>query len=73
MRTTRKRGAALNLALAICASATAASAVEIDFEDVGANLPIDGELYYNGADGAGGFVSRGAHFNNVFTDYGSGC
>ncbi|HEY5656897.1 MAG TPA: DUF4465 domain-containing protein, partial [Myxococcota bacterium] len=56
-----------------CASATAASAVEIDFEDVGANLPIGGAYYYDGADGAGGFASRGAFFSNTFTDFGGGC
>jgi hypothetical protein len=44
----------------------------VDFEDVGANLPIDGQDYYNGADGAGGFTSRGAGFSNTFTDFGGG-
>ena len=73
MTTREKRRTALVLALTFLALAAPAQAVEIDFEDVGANLPIDTRFYYNGADGAGGFVSRGAHFNNVFTDFGGGC
>jgi hypothetical protein len=70
MTTREKRCAALVLALALGAPA---QAVEIDFEDVGANLPIGGAYYYDGADGAGGFTSRGAHFSNTFTDFGGGC
>lgn len=73
MTTRKMHRTALVLALALVALAAPAQAVEIDFEDVGANLPIDEKLYYNGADGAGGFVSRGAHFANTFTDYGGGC
>jgi hypothetical protein len=38
----------------------------IDFED----LPLAPNSFYNGSDGAGGFVSRGASFNNLFTDFG---
>lgn len=38
----------------------------VDFED----LPLAPESFYNGADGAGGFSSRGAFFNNSFTDFG---
>jgi hypothetical protein len=71
MATHEGHRAALVLALTLGALAAPAQALEIDFEDVGTNLPIDGELYYDGADGAGGFVSRGAHFSNVFTDTGS--
>jgi hypothetical protein len=40
----------------------------IDFED----LPLAPESYYNGSDGAGGFTSNGAFFNNTFTDFGGG-
>ena len=35
--------------------------VTVDFEDVGALLPIAGNDYYDGADGAGGFTSTGVH------------
>ena len=71
MTTREKRWAAFALALALAAPA---QALEIDFEDVGANLPIGGTYYYyDGADGAGGFVSRGAQFSNTFTDFGGGC
>lgn len=41
----------------------------IDFQD----LPLASPgTYYEGADGAGGFTSGGAQFNNSFTDYGDG-
>jgi hypothetical protein len=40
----------------------AAPAQVIDFED----LPVPPAGYYNGADGAGGFTSRGARFNNSY-------
>ncbi len=73
MTTKERNRRALVLALTLFALVVPAQAVEIDFEDVGANLPIDGNLYYYGADGAGGFVSRGAHFSNTFTDFGGGC
>jgi hypothetical protein len=39
-----------------------AQTITIDFED----LVLDPESYYNGSDGAGGFVSRGAFFNNNY-------
>jgi hypothetical protein len=39
-----------------------AQTITIDFED----LYLDPESYYNGSDGAGGFVSRGAFFNNNY-------
>ena len=40
----------------------------IDFED----LILAPESYYNGADGAGAFVSRGASFNNTYnSDFGT--
>jgi hypothetical protein len=50
------------LALGLATSATALTVV--DLEDVGALLPIDGNDYYDGADGAGGFTSNGVHFSN---------
>lgn len=37
----------------------------VDFEDVGA--PLSSESFYNGSDGAGGFVSGTLGFNNTFT------
>ena len=40
----------------------------IGFEDV----PLSGESFYNGSDGAGGFTSGEAFFNNVYTDFGGG-
>jgi len=40
----------------------------VDFED----LSLPGESFNNGSDGAGGFTSRGAEFNNSFTDFGGG-
>lgn len=51
----------------LLAVAAPASAEIIDLEDL--ILP-DVNTFYNGADGAGGFVSRGAVFNNLFTDFG---
>jgi hypothetical protein len=43
-------------------------AVSIDFEDV--SLPPSG--YYNGADPAAGFTSRGVFFPALYTDWGNG-
>jgi hypothetical protein len=51
-------------------------AVTIDFEDVGANLPIAGNDYYNGSSALPGptdFASGGATFANTFTNFGGGC
>ncbi len=45
-----------------------AFAATIDFED----LTLASDSYYNGADGADGFTSGGAGFNNTFTDFGGG-
>lgn len=56
----------------LAALAAPSAAVTIDLEDVGLNLPIGGSFYYEGADGAGGFTSRGAQFSNSFTDFGGG-
>ena len=39
----------------------------VDFED----LTLAPESFYNGADNAGEFTSRGARFNNTFTDFGT--
>jgi len=52
---------------AVWAGAATAGSLVVDFED----LSVPPEGYYNGADGAGGFTSRGAFFNNEFTDFGS--
>ena len=41
----------------------------IDFEE----LSLPPESHENGASLAGGFTSRGAFFNNQFTDFGGGC
>jgi hypothetical protein len=71
------------LLTALTFAATAAAAT-IDFEDLGANLPInsdsdpDLEGYYNGysaytASQPTDFATSGAMFNNDFTDFGGGC
>jgi uncharacterized protein DUF4465/PEP-CTERM motif-containing protein len=60
------------------------AATTIDFEDVGANLPIANpdtnapEYFYNGYSAAAAsqptdFASGGATFNNDFTNFGGGC
>ena len=51
------------LAAALVAAPAAAVRV-VDLEDVGASLPP--ESFYHGADGAGGFESRGVFFENHF-------
>ena len=43
-------------------------AVVVNFED----LALAPESYCNGSDGAGGFTSGEAFFNNSFTDFGGG-
>jgi hypothetical protein len=53
----------------------AASGATIDLEDVGANLPIAGNYFYDGRSatpGASDFVSGGATFHDDFTDFGGG-
>jgi hypothetical protein len=53
-----------------------ALAVTLDFEDVGANLPIAGNPFYNGSSALPGptdFTSGGATFANSFTNFGGGC
>jgi hypothetical protein len=54
----------ITIALARADSALAAT---VDFEDVGQNLPIGEHLYYDGADGAGGYTSGAAHFTNNYS------
>ena len=44
------------------------ASVLVDLED----LSLEPNSFYNGSDGAGGFTSRGAFFNNTFTDFGGG-
>ncbi|UCC32781.1 MAG: DUF4465 domain-containing protein [Phycisphaerales bacterium] len=41
------------------------ASVLVDLED----LSLEPNSFYNGSDGAGGFTSRGAFFNNTFTDF----
>jgi len=48
--------------LVICGTPRWASADTIDFSD----LQLKPDSYYNGSDGAGGFASRGAWFNNNY-------
>lgn len=52
----------------LAGASRSALAATIDFED----LPLAADSYYNGADGADGFASGGASFNNTFTDFGGG-
>ena len=53
--------AVLSAVLCLAATATAAAAVS-DFEDLGLN----GESFYNGSDGAGGFSDAGVFFINSY-------
>jgi len=57
-----------------------ATAATLDFEDLGLNLPIDGNAFYDGRsaydpndEDATDFSSHGATFNNDFDDFGGGC
>ena len=67
------RGDALHrllASLAFCLPALLTSpsrAAVIDFEPLGATLPMAGPGYYDGADGAGGFTTQGAHFANSYS------
>lgn len=58
---------ALLCGLTLCVSPSVAGTILVDFEDL--TVPAAG--YYQGADGAGQFTSRGAKFSNTFTDFGS--
>jgi len=69
----RACASALALAAPLILGVAPASALRVDFEDVGATLPpAPPGGFYQGADGAGGFTSRGAFFPNSFTDFGGG-
>jgi hypothetical protein len=52
----------LGLGLLLVATPPLWAQITIDFED----LYLDEESYYNGSDGAGGFASYGAFFNNSY-------
>jgi hypothetical protein len=52
----------LGLAFLLLAAKPATAQIVIDFEDL--KLPKDS--FYDGSDGAGGFVSQGAFFNNEY-------
>jgi hypothetical protein len=63
-------------ALLIVLLAAPVAAATIDFEDLGANLPISGNYYYDGCNAAGpptAFSSQGATFNNETATFGSSC
>src|SRR5262249_15531077 len=64
MRLVRNRFATglFGLGLLLVAPSVARAQITIDFED----LYLDPESYYNGSDGAGGFTSYGAFFNNSY-------
>jgi hypothetical protein len=68
------------LATLVLALATPSAAILLDFEDLGAGLPIGADAFYNGQSAfdpedpdASDFVSQGAVFNNEFDDFGGGC
>ena len=68
------------IALALCWAASPSYALEIDFEDLGGNLPIDGNFFYDGRSAvdpgdpdATDFVSQDTTFNNEFTEFFPGC
>jgi len=72
----RRFAPALCLALLIgTALAGSTRAVTLDFEDLGANLPIAGDAFYSGCNSPSGpptdFASSGATFNNDTLDFGS--
>src|SRR5574342_450886 len=66
-------------AISLCCALAApvgSGALTIDFEDVGASLPIGGSFFYNGSSaspGATDFVAGGATLHNEFTNFGGGC
>ncbi len=67
----KKHALSLTIAVLLMLGASFAQAVTvtIDFEE----LPLVGEDFYNGSDEEGGFTSYGTMFNNLYTDFGSGC
>jgi len=71
-----RRASCAVLLLCVLSFPLAVFAATIDFEDVGAGLPIGGHFFYNGSSappGASDFVSGGATFHNDFSDFGGGC
>ncbi|HXK26308.1 MAG TPA: DUF4465 domain-containing protein [Myxococcota bacterium] len=57
-------------------SPLASRALTIDFEDVGAGLPIGSDFFYDGHSASPGptdWTSGGATFHNEFTNFGGGC
>jgi len=54
------------VAALILSLGSAATALTVDLEDVGANLPIGSFPYDNGTAGGTGFTSRGVDFNNQY-------
>ena len=80
MRSTCVSFSAGLLGLFVSLVASPGHALGIDFEDVGAGLPIAGDLFYSGESAydagdpdATDFTSGGAVFNNRFTPYAPGC
>lgn len=69
----RKSVVVLGSLVVLAAAARPLSGAVIGFEEFAAPpWSLGPESYYNGADGAGGFASGGAAFNNTFVDYGGG-
>jgi len=57
-------------------TAVSIRATTLDFEDLGSNLPISGDFFYNGCNGSGpptDFSSQGATFTNSTAVFGSSC
>jgi hypothetical protein len=84
MSVMHRRARSLSTLFTALILAAPAAATTIDFEDLGASLPVqsdpdaDLEDYYNGysANAASlptDFASAGATFNNEFSDFGGGC
>lgn len=72
--------AATLVAALLLSLAGSARAGTLDFEDLGLNLPIDGNAFYDGRSAfdagdpdATAFGSQGATFANDFDDFGGGC
>jgi hypothetical protein len=71
-----RRASCASFLLCLCTIPVASLALTIDFEDVGAGLPIGAAFFYNGSSALPGptdFTSGGASFNNDFTNFGGGC
>lgn len=72
--------AAFAAAFSLVLAASPGRAVLLDFEDLGANLPIDGNFFYDGRSAfdpddpdATDFTSQGATFNNEFEEFFEDC